>query len=132
MAHAATANLFPMQFEWPAIEQGLPVSALEEFSTQSGIALKDLLEVVIPPRTLKHRRQKGEPLSLDESDRLARVARLYDLAVRVFGSQEKARKWLSRPKHRFDERTPLSLMRTGAGGRAVEDMLVQIDEGYFA
>jgi putative toxin-antitoxin system antitoxin component (TIGR02293 family) len=118
--------------DWAAVNQGVPLSALEEFAAYSGFAVKDLLEVVIPARTLKHRRQRNEPLNLDESDRLARVARLYDLGVRVFGNAEKARHWLSRPKHRFEERTPLSMMRTELGGRSVEEMLYQIDEGVFA
>ena len=65
----------PFTFDWREIERGLPLSTLEEFSAYSGIAVKDLLEVVIPARTLKHRRQRHEPLNLDESDRLARVAR---------------------------------------------------------
>ena len=45
----------PFTFDWREIERGLPLATLEEFSAYSGIAFKDLLEVVIPPRTLKHR-----------------------------------------------------------------------------
>jgi putative toxin-antitoxin system antitoxin component (TIGR02293 family) len=132
---AASANALatpPFQFDWRAVEQGLPLSALDEFATYSGFALKDFLEVIIPLRTLKHRRQRKESLNLDESDRLARVARVYELGARVFGSPEKARVWLSTPKHRFEERSPLSMMRTELGGRLVQEMLIQIDEGYFA
>jgi len=122
----------PFTFDWREIERGLPLSTLEEFSAYSGIAVKDLLEVVIPARTLKHRRQRKEPFSLDESDRLARVARLYELAVKTFGDPEKAKRWLTKPKARFDERTPLSMMQTGLGGQGAEEMLYQIDEGVFA
>ena len=120
------------QLDWQAAEKGVPLSALEEFATQSGIPVRDLLDVVIPARTLKHRRVRKEPFSLDESDRLARVMRLYELAVRVFGNPEKARRWLSDSKHRFEERSPLSMMRTELGGRQVEEWLIQIDEGMFA
>jgi len=122
----------PFTFDWREIERGLPLSTLEEFSAYSGIAVKDLLEVVIPARTLKHRRQKKEPFSVIEADRLARVARLYELAVKVFGDPEKAKRWLTKPKLRFDERSPLSMMYTGLGGQGVEEMLYQIDEGVFA
>jgi putative toxin-antitoxin system antitoxin component (TIGR02293 family) len=122
----------PFIFDWREIERGLPLSTLEEFSAYSGIAVKDLLEVVIPVRTLKHRRQRQEPLSLDESDRLARVARLWALTVKVFGDPDKARRWLTKPKMRFEERTPLAMMHTGLGGQGVEEMLYQIDEGVFA
>jgi putative toxin-antitoxin system antitoxin component (TIGR02293 family) len=129
----ATAEAKSQEFlpNWREVERGLPISKLEEFSAYSGFALKDLLEVVIPARTLKHRRQRNEPLSMDESDRLVRVARLYELSLKVFGDPDKARRWLSKPKHRFDGRSPLAMMRTGLGGNAVEEMLYQIDEGMF-
>jgi putative toxin-antitoxin system antitoxin component (TIGR02293 family) len=122
----------PFSFDWREIERGLPLSVLEEFAAYSGFAVKDFLEVVIPARTLKHRRQRQEPLNLDESDRLARVARLYALAVKVFGNPEKAKHWLTKPKMRFEERTPLAMMHTELGGNGVEEMLYQIDEGVFA
>jgi len=104
---------------------------LEEFSAYSGIAVKDLLEVVIPARTLKHRRQKQEPLSLDESDRLARVAKMYELAVKVYGDREDGRKWLCGRKRRFDGKTALEMLRTEAGEHAVAEALIQLDEGMF-
>jgi putative toxin-antitoxin system antitoxin component (TIGR02293 family) len=114
------------------VEQGLPLVVLEEFAKSSGISMKELLEIVIPLRTLKHRRERKESLSLDESDRLARVARLYELGVKVFGDPNKARRWLTKPKDRFHGRSPLAVMRTELGGRDVEEMLFQIDEGVFA
>jgi len=121
----------PFSFDWREIERGLPLSTLEEFSAYSGIAVKDLLEVVIPARTLKHRRQRQEPLSLDESDRLARVAKMYELAVKVYDDREDGRKWLCGRKRRFDDRTALEMLRTEAGEKAVKDFLIQIDEGMF-
>lgn len=122
----------PFEFGWRDVERGVPLSALQEFSAYSGIALKDLLEVVIPARTLKHRRERKEPLNLDESDRLARVARMYELAVKVYGDRTDGRDWLLNPKDRFGGRSPLSLLRTEAGQHAVEEFLYQIDEGVFA
>ncbi|MGB6687580.1 MAG: antitoxin Xre-like helix-turn-helix domain-containing protein [Terracidiphilus sp.] len=135
MSHAATVPLPPspaFTFDVQTIEKGVPLSTLEEFASYSGIPLRQLLEVVIPPRTLKHRRQRGEPLSIDESDRLARVARMYELAARVYGEHESGRGWLLRPKRRFNGRTALSMLRTGVGEQEVQDALIQIDEGYFA
>jgi putative toxin-antitoxin system antitoxin component (TIGR02293 family) len=135
MAHAAltpapTSEAFA--FDWKQVEHGVPLAALEQFAAYSGFAMKDLLEVVIPLRTLKHRRQRQEPLSPEESDRLARVARLWELGKKVFGNPDKARRWLTKSKIRFEERTPLQMMRTGVGSDGVEEMLIQIDEGYFA
>jgi putative toxin-antitoxin system antitoxin component (TIGR02293 family) len=121
----------PFTYDWRDIERGLPLSALEEFSAYSGIAMKELLEVVIPARTLKHRRQRKEPLNLDESDRLARVAKMYELAVKVYRDREDGMEWLTSPMRRFDGKTALSMLRTEAGERAVQDFLIQIDEGMF-
>jgi len=126
------SKLAQFQPDWREVERGLPISTLEDFSAYSGFPLKDLLEVVIPARTLKHRRQRNESLSMDESDRLVRVARLYELGVKIFGNPDKARRWLSKPKRRFDGRSPLLMMRTSLGGIGVEEMLYQIDEGVFA
>ncbi len=130
-AATAVASPPPFTFDWREIERGLPLSTLEEFSAYSGIAVKDLLGVVIHPRTLKHRRQRQEPLNPEESDRLARVARMYELAVRVYGDREDGRKWLCGQKSRFDEKTALEMLRTEAGEKAVKDFLIQIDEGMF-
>jgi putative toxin-antitoxin system antitoxin component (TIGR02293 family) len=120
------------RFDWRQVDEGLPLATIEDFAAHSGFSIKQLLEVVIPVRTLKHRRQRLEPLNAEESDRLARVARLWAFAVKVFGNADKARRWLTKPKVRFEDRTPLEMMRTGIGGEAVEEMLGQIEEGYFA
>ena len=125
------SSTIPATLDWKAVEQGIPLAALEEFAASSGIAMKDLLEVVIPPRTLKHRRERKEPLNLDESDRLARVARVYELALRVYANKEDATEWLVTPKKRFEGRTALSMLRTTVGTMAVEEFLIQIDEGMF-
>ncbi|MDD5036947.1 MAG: hypothetical protein PHE55_19650 [Methylococcaceae bacterium] len=66
----------------------------------AGKPSKDLA-LVLPPRTLAHRRAKGQFLSPDESDRALRVARLVALAEGVFGDREKALCWLRKPQARF-------------------------------
>jgi putative toxin-antitoxin system antitoxin component (TIGR02293 family) len=133
MSQAAQVALSPppFTFDWRDVERGLPIAMLEEFSAYSGIAIKDLLEVVIPARTLKHRRARQEPLSIDESDRLARVARVYELAVKVYGDRNDGKDWLMSRMRRFDGKTALSMLRTTAGEKAVRDFLIQIDEGMF-
>jgi putative toxin-antitoxin system antitoxin component (TIGR02293 family) len=121
----------PFTFDWRDVERGLPIAMLEEFSAYSGIAMKDLLEVVIPARTLKHRRARQEPLSIDESDRLSRVAKMYELAVKVYSDRDDGREWLCGKKRRFDGKTALEMLRTEGGEHAVQGFLIQIDEGMF-
>jgi putative toxin-antitoxin system antitoxin component (TIGR02293 family) len=137
MANAAKASsakplLTTLRLDLAHVESGVPLTTMSTFAESSGLPLKDLYEVVIPARTLKHRRARREPLSRDESDKLARLVRVFDHAVCVFGGPERARAWLDKPKKRFDNRTPLAMLRTEIGGRMVEEMLGQIDEGMFA
>ena len=124
--------LASLHLDLESIEAGVPVETMSSFVSASGVELKDIYEVVIPARTLKHRRRLVQPLSAAESDKLARLVRVFDQAVTVFGTIEQARNWLNKPKKRFDQRTPMHMLQTDFGGRMVEEMLGQIDEGMFA
>jgi putative toxin-antitoxin system antitoxin component (TIGR02293 family) len=71
-------------------------------------------------------------LSNEESDRVVRVARILSLAEDVFASREKAFIWLRTADDRLDNRAPLRMLVTESGGRLVENMLWQIDEGIYS
>jgi putative toxin-antitoxin system antitoxin component (TIGR02293 family) len=105
---------------------------MANFVAASGLQFRDIYDIVIPARTLKHRKARKEALTADESDKLARLIRTYDYAVRVLGDREKALHWLDKPLRRFAGRTPLQMMRTEFGARMVEEMLGQTDYGMFA
>jgi len=128
---ATLAEVPTLRIDLDSLEAGLPLSTITDFLATSGLQFKDIYEVVIPARTLKHRKARQEPLNLDESDKFARLVRVYEQTVKVFGEKEKALRWLNKPKHRFAERTPIQMLRTELGGRKVEEMLIQIDEGMF-
>jgi putative toxin-antitoxin system antitoxin component (TIGR02293 family) len=121
-----------LHIDLETVEAGVPTTTMAEFVSASGMQLKDIYEVVIPARTLKHRKARKEPLTSDESDKLVRLIRVYDQAVRVLGEKEKALYWLNEPKKRFEGRTPIHMLRTDLGGRMVEEMLGQIYYGMFA
>ena len=61
-----------------------------------------------------------------------RVARIVALGEQVFGDHEKALGWLRFPDDRLNGRAPLSMLHTESGGRLIEDMLRQLDQGVFA
>ncbi len=88
--------------------------------------------LIIPARTLEHRRQHRQRLSAIESERAWRIIHILSLAIAVLGSREMASAWLGRPRRAFGEKSPLSLLENEAGGRAVEEALIRIDEGYAA
>ena len=113
------------------VEQRLPLSSVESL-TSHGLSDDEIYKYVVPRRTLVHRRSKREPLTHDESDRAVRIARIASLAEEIFGDDAKAGRWLRKPKERFEGRTPMEVLRTEAGARLVEEMLLQLDYGIFA
>ena len=113
------------------VGSGLPTARLSLLKAR-GVTFTEMSEIVISPRTLKHRKARGERLSDDETDRMVRVARIIALANSVFGNPQKALKWLRTESAVMGGRRPLSMLRTDAGGRLVEGRLWQIDEGMFA
>ena len=114
------------------LEKGLPFSALAHFQKQSGLGLEMLADAVqIPVRTLRRRRQHGR-LTPDESDRLYRFTRLFDMAAALFdGDTAGAKAWMVSPARALGGRTPISLARTFPGARAVEDLIGQLEHGVF-
>jgi putative toxin-antitoxin system antitoxin component (TIGR02293 family) len=112
------------------VEQRLPTSSIKRLLAL-GITRSEIDAVVIPARTLQHRRSRREKLTVEESDRVLRIARLLSLAEDVYGSGDRALAWLRRPHPRLHHRAPLDMAKTDIGSRIVEELLVQIDEGMF-
>ena len=113
------------------VEAGLPLSVLNRLM-QRGLSKTELSGVIIPARTLKHRKSKRQPLSKEESERAVRTIRILATANAVLGDDYSALSWLRSPKKRFQDRAPIEMLATEPGGRLVEEMLIQIDEGMFA
>jgi putative toxin-antitoxin system antitoxin component (TIGR02293 family) len=61
-----------------------------------------------------------------------RAARLLALGETVFGDKARALQWLARPVKQLGGSAPLAMMASESGARLVEELLVGIDEGYFA
>lgn len=112
-------------------ERGISPESLASLR-ERGLTFSEISELIVSPRTLKHRRARKEPLSNEESDRVVRVARILSLAEDVFASREKALLWLRTPDDRLEDRTPLKMLGTESGGRLVENMLWQVDEGIYS
>ena len=110
----------------------VPWSSVARLSGKLGVAPGDLLTVIGIAERTGVRRQKEGFLKPDEADRLLRVGRVLEEACRVFGSENKAAKWLSTSSAVFSELTPLSLLDSDAGTQAVTDELTRIDFGDFA
>jgi putative toxin-antitoxin system antitoxin component (TIGR02293 family) len=112
------------------VEGRLAPSVIKRLSAL-GLERAEIDAVVIPSRTLQHRRSRREKLTVEESDRVLRVIRVLSLTESIYGSRDRALDWLRKPNARLDDRAPLSLLKTDTGSRIIEELLIQIDDGMF-
>jgi putative toxin-antitoxin system antitoxin component (TIGR02293 family) len=97
-----------------------------------GYSDSEIWTLVIPKRTLARRQARREPLTVEETDRALRLARIAKLAERVFGNSEKANRWLRKPKRALNGATPVDFLASEGSARIVEGMLYRIEHGIFA
>lgn len=116
------------------IEKGFPQSALEHVKVVLKLTDREVSDALdISGKTVSRlRRSPGHRLSPSASDRLYRLARLYALAEEVLEGGEQARDWLRSPQVGLNHRVPLDLVRTEAGAREVESLLVRIEHGVLS
>ncbi len=114
------------------LKHGFPMSAFENLRSAMDIPAKTLASVAnIASRTLSRRKKEGR-LQTDESERLFRIAALYDRAVEVLGNSERARAWFKGPKKALGGKTPLQYADTEPGAREVENLLGRLEYGVFS
>jgi putative toxin-antitoxin system antitoxin component (TIGR02293 family) len=113
------------------VEERLATGAIDQL-LQSGLTNDEIYSLIVPRRTLTHRRTRREALSREESDRAVRLARIAALGEQVFGDSGRAWHWLRAAKRQFKGRSPLQFTATEAGARLVEELLYRIDEGMAA
>jgi putative toxin-antitoxin system antitoxin component (TIGR02293 family) len=99
---------------------------------RAGFSRQEIERFVIPARTWRHRKTKKQSLSIEESDRVVRLARVQALAEDVFGDIEKANTWLRQGLGILDGKSPLEMARTESGARLIEQILAKLDWGAAA
>ena len=126
MASSEDIRLFTL------VREGIPAGKIKDI-VDLGFPRAEIIKLVGASSTIERKIKERARLSRGESDRLARLARVFALANRMFGNPEKARKWLGRPLRRLgDGLTPLQLLESDFGARKVEERLYQIGYGMYA
>jgi len=111
-----------------AVSGGLPKRSLERLSARlyldprvaSAYKFK-----VVPQATWKRRTKR---LSVEESERTERLARVLAHAEYVWDGRDQAREWMSKPHRELRNDSPLEAARTELGARRVEALL---DKLYY-
>jgi putative toxin-antitoxin system antitoxin component (TIGR02293 family) len=115
------------------LRAGVPAAVFGRLAEEIGTSQAMLGRLIgLPPSTLARRRQ-AKRLSPEESDRLYRVASVYQSALQLFeGDREAARRWLNEPAKALGSSTPLAYLDTEAGAEAVHDLVLRLEHGVVA
>lgn len=116
-----------------AVRDGLNPAMLDEAARYLEMPKQALLQAIGMPVSTATRKAKGRiPLSLEESDKVDRVARVVRRAQQVFGDEAQMRAWLTDPVLALGGRAPLALLDSHTGYEMVMDALGRISYGAIA
>lgn len=116
------------------VAKGLSALAVDRVCGMIAPAEPALRYKVVSRATLARRQASATSrLSREESDRVARLARLWTFATDVWGSEQEARRFLAEPHPLLGGRVPRDVaIETEIGARAVEDLLGRLKYGSAA
>lgn len=114
------------------IANGLSYATVRRLLQRSGFPERRVASAArIPFRTWARRKREGR-FTPEESDRIARLARLFDLAETVLGAPAAARRWLEEPHLGLGGVVPLEAAGTELGALEVEALMVRIEHGVYS
>ena len=114
------------------IKKGLPVSTFEKIQKKLDVSSDTLASTVnIASRTLARRKKEGR-FQPDESERVLRIASLFDRALQVLQTHKRVQLWFKAPQKSLNGKTPLEYADTEPGAREVEDLLGRLEHGVFS
>lgn len=115
-----------------AVKSGLPASFLDDAINKVGVTRAELLAGVgISSSTAARVKQQRKRFSLEDSERLARLARLWHDAFIVYESDEDTQDWLTSPVPSAGG-VPLSMLATQEGFERAERSIMQLAYGVLA
>jgi putative toxin-antitoxin system antitoxin component (TIGR02293 family) len=114
-----------------AAQQGIPKTKasqlVERIAKGSDLPVGKLRAEIIPDSSWK---RSGETLRPTASQTALRLAHVLDMATGIWGNEHDAVTWFNTPHPELHAATPYSLLRTEAGGRAVESVLIALEHGF--
>ena len=113
-------------------KQGLSTDLFTKVATCLQVSESRLADTVsITVSTLTRRKRKGR-FNKGESERVYRMVRIFNRAVKVLGSEDSARRWIHTTVKALGWKTPFDYADTEVGAREVEAVLGRIEHGIFS
>lgn len=115
------------------IFSGLRWASVNSFLHHSGFTQAELAGYLgVRPRTLARRKEAGS-LDEHESERMLRLAEIYEAALQLFdGNKADAREWLLSPVRGLNNNRAIDYARTDYGAREVRNLIGRLKYGVFS
>lgn len=114
-----------------AAERGVPkvhaARLFDQLASTSPLPAGKLRAELIPDSSWK---RAGKTLGPQASQTVTRLEHILSFARNVWGNETDAMEWITRPHMELHGATPISILRTEAGGRAVEGILAALEFGF--
>lgn len=115
------------------IRAGLGIQSFDRLAKAMQLNSNELAAATeIPLSTLSRRKKQGR-LHPDESDRLVRLATVFNRAIDLFeGDKARAAEWFRTPKKALNQASPLDYADTEIGLQEVTDLIGRLEHGVFS
>jgi putative toxin-antitoxin system antitoxin component (TIGR02293 family) len=121
-------NLFSISSQaHKGLAKSFASSLFQRVGATSSQPLGKLRAELIPDSSWK---RAGKILGPQASQTAARLAYILSISERIWGNETDATTWLNNPHPELQGATPLSLLKTEAGGRVVESLLGALEFGF--
>lgn len=114
------------------IRNGIPKQAVNAVLEKTGVSRLQLSNILHISTRQLNRYEEQDRLSVEQSNFLYEFTRLYVRGLNVLGDKQTVDQWLSRSNLALGEKSPLELLDTIEGFRLVDDVLAQIEYGFYS
>ena len=114
------------------IRQGIPKIAVETLLEKTNVSRAQLSQIIHISLRQLNRYQNDDLLSVEQSNFLYEFTRIYTRGLDIFGDGKTLDKWLMRSNLALGDQSPITLLDTSEGIRMVDDLLSQIEYGFYS
>jgi putative toxin-antitoxin system antitoxin component (TIGR02293 family) len=116
-----------------ALARGIDYNALVTLAACIGLAPREMVRLLGISRSTLLRREKKGRFTQAESDRIYRMAKVYQAAIDLFeGDNAAACRWLKAPVKGLGYVRPIDMLQTMAGTETVLDLIGRLEHGIPA
>jgi putative toxin-antitoxin system antitoxin component (TIGR02293 family) len=130
-----TANYFACDFNTNVIDclrEGIPKRAVDSILEKTTVSRTQLSYILHISNRQLNRYEKDDRLSPEQSNFLYEFTRIYTRGLDILGDSPTLDKWLMRPNMALGEKSPMELLDTSEGVRIVNNLLYNIEYGFYS